>query len=261
MEGDKTMLPDGLTQLPEGMSQAVFLLLLATSFAGSFITVAFGIGGGALTLAVMASLVPPAALIPTHGVIQIGSNLGRALVTFRHIFWPAVPAFALGSVIGAGVGGSLAVSLPPAWVQIGVGSFVIWSVLGRPPKGVRDWPLAVGVVSSFLTMFFGATGLFVAIFTKSQKLPRHDHVATQAALMTVQHGIKTMVFGLLGFAFSAWWGVVIAMIAAGFLGTLAGKRLLNRLDDRKFRLALDVILVLLSLRLIWGGLRQLLAAS
>ncbi|NHF73876.1 sulfite exporter TauE/SafE family protein [Paracoccus xiamenensis] len=255
------MLPDTLTLLPEGMSQTVFTVLLLASFAASFITVAFGIGGGALTLAVMATLVPPAALIPTHGVIQIGSNLGRAAVTFRHIFWPALPAFTLGSVIGAGIGGSLAISLPPAWVQIGIGGFVIWSVLGRPPKGVRDWPLTVGVISSFLTMFFGATGLFVAVFTKSQKLPRHDHVATHAALMTVQHGIKTIAFGLLGFAFSEWWGFVIAMIAAGFLGTLAGKRLLNRLDDRLFRRALDLILVLLSLRLIWAGMRQLLAGT
>ena len=255
------MLHNGLMHLPDGMSQGVFAALLATSFVGSFITVAFGIGDGALLLAVMATLVPPAALIPTHGVVQIGSNLGRAAVTFRHIFWPALPAFTLGSAIGAGIGGSLAVSLPPAWVQIGVGSFVIWSVLGRPPKGVRDWPLTVGAISSFLTMFFGATGLFVATFTKSQKLPRHDHVATHAALMTVQHGVKTIAFGLLGFAFSEWWGFVIAMIAAGFLGTLAGKRLLNRLDDRMFRRALDVILVLLSLRLIWGGIRQLLAGS
>jgi hypothetical protein len=44
--------------------------------------VAFGIGGGAALLAVMASLVPPAALIPVHGVVQVGSNLGRALTTF-----------------------------------------------------------------------------------------------------------------------------------------------------------------------------------
>lgn len=80
------MLHNGLMHLPDGMSQGVFAALLATSFVGSFITVAFGIGGGALLLAVMATLVPPAALIPTHGVVQIGSNLGRAAVTFRHIF-------------------------------------------------------------------------------------------------------------------------------------------------------------------------------
>ena len=112
--------------LPDGMTDIVFLVLVATSFAASLITVAFGIGGGGVLLAVMAILVPPAALIPTHGVIQIGSNLGRALITFGRIFWPAIPAFAAGSVIGAAAGGAIVVSLPPAWVQIGVGCFVIW---------------------------------------------------------------------------------------------------------------------------------------
>lgn len=245
------------TLLPAGMSELTFAILMATSFAGSLITVAFGIGGGAILLAVMASLVPPAALIPTHGVIQIGSNLGRAIVTFRHIFWPALPAFTLGSAVGAAIGGTFAVNLPPAWVQIGVGSFVLWTVIGKPPKGVRDWPFTVGIISSFLTMFFGATGTFVATFTKSQALPRHSHVATHAALMTVQHGVKSLAFAVLGFAFWAWAGFIIAMIAAGFLGTLVGRLVLNRMDDRRFRLALDTILILLSLRLIYGGASEL----
>lgn len=243
--------------LPDGMSQLVFAVLAATSFVGSFITVAFGIGGGGIMLAVMATLVPPAALIPTHGVIQIGSNLGRAVLTFRHIYWPALPAFAAGSGVGATVGGAIAVSLPPAIVQIGVGSFVVWSVFARPPKGLRNRPLIVGALSSFLTMFFGATGLFVATFTKSLNLPRHDHVATHAALMTVQHGVKTVAFGLLGFAFAHWWAFIAAMILAGFLGTMAGRLLLNRIDDRRFRLALDAILLLLSARLIYAGLSDL----
>lgn len=245
------------TLMPEGMSHLTFVTLMATSFAGSLITVAFGIGGGALLLTVMATLVPPAALIPTHGVIQIGSNLGRAAVTFRHVFWPALPAFTAGSIVGAAIGGSVVINLPPAWVQIGVGCFIIWTVLGRPPKGVRDWPFTVGTISSFLTMFFGATGPFVATFTKSQALPRHAHVATHAALMTVQHGVKSITFAVLGFAFASWAGFIIAMIAAGFIGTLVGKSVLNRMDDRRFRLALDVMLVLLSLRLIHGGVTQL----
>lgn len=244
--------------LPDGMTEIVFAVLVVTSFAASFITAAFSIGGGSILLAVMATLVPPAALIPTHGVIQIGSNFGRALLSFPHIFWPALPAFAFGSVIGVAVGGTIVVSLPPAWVQIGVGGFVIWSVLAKPPKGLRDWPLLVGVLSSFLTMFFGATGLFVATFTKSHKLPRHSHVATHAALMTVQHGVKTIAFGLLGFVFAQWWAFIVAMICAGFGGTLAGKLMLNRIDDRWFRQALDVFLILLSLRLIYGGLRDIL---
>lgn len=253
------MIPELL--LPADMSELVFAILILASFAGSFITVAFGIGGGAMLLAVMASLVPPAALIPTHGVIQLGSNLGRALMVFAHIHWPAIAGFAAGSVIGAAAGGAIVVNLPPALIQIGVGLFVIWSIFARAPGWVRDWPILIGGVSSFLTMFFGATGLFVATFTKSLSLPRHAHVATHASLMTVQHGVKTLAFGILGFAFADWWAFVLAMMAAGLAGTLAGRLILDRIDDRRFKLALDAILILLSIRLIWAGGSELLAAS
>ena len=63
--------------LPPGVGALVAVVLLGASFLGSFITVAFGIGGGGFFLAVLAALVPPAALIPVHGVVQFGSNLGR----------------------------------------------------------------------------------------------------------------------------------------------------------------------------------------
>ncbi|MCT7378037.1 sulfite exporter TauE/SafE family protein [Chelativorans salis] len=242
--------------LPQGMGDFVFILLLGVSFLSSLITVAFGIGGGAALLAVMATLVPPAALIPTHGVVQIGSNLGRALVTVRHVYWPAIPAFLLGSIVGAGAGGLLVVGIPPYMVQIGVGAFILWSVFGRPPKGVRDWPLLVGAFSSFLTMFFGATGPFVAIYTKSHSLPRHAHVATHAMLMTIQHGVKTVAFGLLGFAFTEWLFFIVAMILFGLAGTLTGRLLLNRMDDHRFRYALNIVLSILAVRLIFGGLQQ-----
>ncbi|MBD3765767.1 MAG: sulfite exporter TauE/SafE family protein, partial [Rhodobacterales bacterium] len=53
--------------MPPDMTTGVAAALLVTSVAASFITIAFGIGGGVLLLAVMASLVPPVALIPVHG--------------------------------------------------------------------------------------------------------------------------------------------------------------------------------------------------
>ena len=245
---------EALTSLPEGLSALAFWVLLAFSFIASFITVALGIGGGGLLLAVMASLVPPAALIPVHGVVQLGSNAGRAGMLWRQISGPALPGFVLGSVIGCGLGGVVVVELPPNIVQIGVGAFVIYSVFAKPPKWLSRWPWLTGGVSSFLTMFFGATGLFVANYTKSLALPRHEHVATHAALMTVQHGLKVLVFGLLGFAFSAWAPVIVALILAGLAGTFTGRHLLNRMTDHGFKRALDILLVLISARLIWSGL-------
>lgn len=242
-----------------GFDPWVFAGLLAASFAGSFITVALGIGGGALLLAVMASLMPPAALIPVHGVIQAGSNVFRAGVLFAHIHWQPFAAFAVGTAIGAALGGSLAVNLPPAIIQIAVGGFVIFSVLGKPPVWLSKQPGPTGLISSFLTMFFGATGLFVANFTKSLTLPRQAHVATHAALMSLQHALKVVAFGLLGFAFGPWLGFIVVMIGAGFLGTLAGRMVLVRMSDTGFKRALDVVLILISLRLIWKGIQGLVA--
>ena len=115
--------------LPPDLSGAVITLLLGTSFIGSLITVAFGIGGGALLLAVMAVTMPPHALIPVHGVVQLGSNAGRAILFVRETFWPALPWFVLGSVIGVAVGGNIAMNIPPWVVQVGVGVFIAWSVL------------------------------------------------------------------------------------------------------------------------------------
>lgn len=244
--------------LPPDMGAPVFFVLLAASFFSSFITVAFGIGGGATLLAVMATLVPAGVLIPTHGVVQAGSNLGRAAVMLGHVHWPAIPAFILGSLAGTGMGGGLVIGIPPSLVHVGVGSFIAWSVIGRPPKAIRRWPVTVGAASSFLTMFFGATGPFVATYTKSLGLGRHAHVATHATLMTVQHALKTVTFGLLGFTFADWLPFVLAMIAFGFAGTVAGRLVLIRMDDVRFRRALDLVLLLIALRLIVGGVMQLL---
>lgn len=249
---------DALAMLfPTELTPWAGLVLLGFSFLGSFITVALGIGGGALVLAVMASLMPPAALIPVHGVVQLGSNALRAALMIGHTRWPSVWAFAAGAVVGAVLGGVVVVELPPGLVLIGVGAFVIFSVLSRPPAWLRRSGALAGAVSSFLTMFFGATGPFVATYVKSLDLSRQPHVATHAVLMTLQHGLKIVVFGVLGFAFGPWLGFMAAMIGAGFLGTLAGRSVLIRMSDKGFKFALDVVLILISIRLIWQGFQSL----
>jgi uncharacterized membrane protein YfcA len=245
--------------LHAGLGWPVAGSLAALSFVASFITVAFGIGGGAVMLAVMAVSMPAAAIIPVHGLVQLGSNVGRLAIMLRHVHRAVVPAFVLGSVFGVTIGGSMVVQLPAGAIQIGVGSFILWSVFFRPPAFLRDSAAITGAFSSFLTMFFGGTGPFVATYIKGQGLDRMTHVATHAALMTIQHLLKILVFGLLGFVFSQWLGFVALLIAAGFLGTLVGRHALTRINERYFLRVLNVVLTLLALRLIWGGTTSFIA--
>ena len=59
--------------------------LVLTAGVTSLMTATLGIGGGVLLLVIMAQLVPIAALIPVHGLVQLGSNANRAIMTRQHI--------------------------------------------------------------------------------------------------------------------------------------------------------------------------------
>jgi uncharacterized membrane protein YfcA len=63
-----------------------------------------------------------------------------------------------------------------------------------------------------------------------------------------------LVFGLLGFAFGPYVPLMALMVGLGFLGTLAGRHILLRVDPKKFTLVLNIVLTLLAVRLIGQAL-------
>lgn len=244
--------------IPADIGLTVSLALIGLSAFTSFLTAAAGIGGGVVMIAAMASLLPAPLVIPLHGVVQIGSNFGRAALMVRHTNWHIVLPFLGGSLIGVAVGGMVAVQLPPAILYMGLGGFILWSAWS---KGValpgRSASLATGIFSSFLTMFFGATGPFVAAMIKRAKLGRMEHVATHAVAMTGQHSVKILAFGALGFAFAPYIGFLAAMVVSGFVGTYIGKHVLVKANDDLFHTIVAWILTALALRLFYQGAQAL----
>lgn len=248
-----------MSLLPPDLEPLAAILLIAASMGTSFITAAFGIGGGIMLVAIMAVMLPPAALIPVHGVVQLGSNFGRALIMLKHVERSVIPPFLVGSAIGAGLGGVVFIQFPPWVVQFGLAGFITWSAVGRLPAIGKGHVFAAGAVSSFLTMFFGATGSFVAATVKGMKLPPLEHLATHSTLMTLQHLLKSLAFGFLGFAFAPWAPFIVAMIASGFLGTVIGRHVLARMGHRYFQTVLSGILLALAARLAWSGVQGMMA--
>lgn len=240
--------------LPLELSPDIALLLMACSAVTSMITAALGAGGGVMLLALMAMWLPPAAVIPVHGIIQLGSNAGRMTMTWKHIDWRVIAAFAPGVALGALAGSLVLVSLPPwAW-QITIALFVLYLCWGPKLPALalgQGGILAASALTSFISLFVGATGPLVAAFIKQIHTDRFTTVATFATAMTLQHLPKAVVFGLAGFVFRDWIGFLAAMIACGFAGTWLGLHLLSRLGNQAFRTAFNVLLTLLALRLLW----------
>ena len=245
--------------LPPAMPLLDAGLLVAASLVTSFISAAFGIGGGFTLIALLALLLPPAALIPVHGIVQFGSNAGRAGIMLKDVVWRPVLPFVIGTVIGAGLGAMVVVQLPPWAVQLALGIFIIWAVFAKLPPIQQRYILLGGVVSSFLTMFFGATGNFIAAMVKSMNLDPVPHVATHSLMMTFQHFVKVLIFGLIGFQFGPYIILIIGMLISGFIGTIIGSRFLTKAGGRYFKPVLNTILFLAAARLIWAGVEGLLA--
>ena len=245
--------------LPPAMSLLDAGLLVAASLVTSFISAAFGIGGGFTLIALLALLLPPAALIPVHGIVQLGSNAGRVGIMLKDVVWRPVLPFVIGTVIGASLGAMVVVQLPPWAVQLALGIFIIWVVFAKLPPIQQRYILLGGIVSSFLTMFFGATGNFIAAMVKSMNLDPVPHVATHSLMMTFQHFVKVLIFGLIGFQFGPYMILIIGMLISGFIGTIIGSRFLTKAGGRYFKPVLNTILFLAAARLIWAGVEGLLA--
>lgn len=249
--------------LPADCSPWLAAALSALSFVTSMLTASAGLGGGVIMLAAMASVMPPAAVIPLHGVIQLGSNAGRAFVLRDEVDRKVLAWFALGAFAGVVLGGSVVVVLPPGVLELLLGLFILYSAWGAGFRKLRiaDRGFAlVGVATSFVTMFVGGTGPLVAAFVNPDRFGKEATVATHGACMTLQHGFKVAMFIVLGFAFGPWLVLLALMIAAGFLGTLAGRAVLLELPEKTFRCVFKTVLTLLALRVLWSAAAVLASA-
>lgn len=256
------VLPAGIgTLLPAGIDPWAAGALIVLSCFTSLLTAAVGLGGGLLMLAAMTFVVPVEALIPVHGVVQLGSNLGRSFILARSAARRVLVPFAFGAVVGAAVGALVVTDLPIGVLTTLIGGFVLvmtWVKL--PPLGRGETGVVGigGAVATVLTMFVGATGPFVMALFQQSGLSHRELVATSTVAMTMQHSLKTMAFGLIGFAFAAWVPLMAAMIVAGFVGTTIGARLLDTLPEKSLKRALKFVLTAVAVQLLVEGLLGLL---
>jgi uncharacterized membrane protein YfcA len=243
------------------LSVAGFFILCGVSFLGSLIAGALGLGGGVLVLATMANLLPPTVLVPIHGVVQLGSNLSRAVLSWQHTLISIVAPFLAGSIIGAALGAQFVVALPKYLLQVVIALFILVSTWAPKFQSVSAGKVKfffVGALTTVVTMFVGGTGVLVGTFVAPACRERHQFVGTHAAVMTIQHGLKIVTFALLGFAFGPYMPLLIGLVLFSFIGSYAGKLALNRLPERIFRIALKATLSILSLQLLYTALGQII---
>lgn len=238
-------------------------VLCAAAFAAATLSAIIGMAGGIVLLTIMLLYFEPLVAIPLHGVIQLVSNSSRTFIQRAHVEWSLVWRYALLLLPMAYIGLFVARALSPQLGKALIGVFVLlatwrpgWLTLGTRPEKIRPGRrfFVLGGVAGFLQMNIGAVGPLIAPFFLNLGLSRQGVVGTKAAVQTLGHVIKILLFGAVGFAYSQYGLLLVSMCALVVLGTWTGSQLLERVNERVFTWLFKSVLTLIAIRLVvWDG--------
>lgn len=229
------------------------VLLIAIAFATATLTAITGIGGGMMLIAIMPGLLPAAAIVPVHAMVQLFSNSSRALFGWRFLRWEFVLAFIGGSIIGgsiaAGVTREINLDYTPLFIAAYI-LFIVWGPRLQFSKPIRGEFVFIGMLQTGLSMMVGATGPMGQATLLARGLQRDALVVTGALMTSFTHLIKIILFALLGFSFFAYWKIILGMSIAVTLGAWLGTRIRYKIPEALFKKTLKWVLTLLALRMI-----------
>lgn len=238
------------------------LVLVAVAFLISIWNTSVG-PSGAVTFATMATLLPPPVVVPIHAVTEAAANVVRTYILRQYVDWRFVLPFAAGGLLGFGLGMPLVrlVSSSHDILQIILGSFILiatWVPLARlgPEKGF--FAAAGGLVTSFLTLFVGATTPLVAATIGQRHKDHKKVIGTSAGCMLYQHFLKIPIFGVLGFSFGAYANLLLALVLATTIGTWIGRQLLIKIPLDIIKPIFKIVITILGIKILLEGLYNVL---
>ena len=236
------------------MSLEFISIFAALSFATSFLTSIFSVGGGIIMLVALAQSFSPGTLIPLHGAIQLSNNLSRTFVYREFFQWHLIQNILIATSIGS-LGGILLFGAIPEeiliWLIAGTILFFTWAPLDNFILSImrNDW--FCGLISGFAGIFIGANGPLVTAYMRTKNLTPESLVANHGAVMIYQDSIKVLLFiYFFGFSLEEYIFFISILAVAGFAGAFLAKAIISLIPYEKFNIALKLLLSFLALILV-----------
>lgn len=246
------------------MTPDPFTLLVAITavFLIAFMKGAFGGGFAIVGVPLLAIVMDP---------IEAGAMLAPLFVAmdmFALRYWspstwskPDLKALVPALVVGIGLGTWLLGVLDHRAVAILIGGVTLvfaarWYVGGdRSVRRERSLAAATfaGTASGVTTMIAHSGGPPLAMYLLPLGLPKNIYAGTTSLFFTAGNLIKLFPWLWLGSIAGAPWMLMLVVLPAVPLGVWAGWKLHERLDQVKLYRLLYALLVIVSAKLIWGG--------
>lgn len=225
------------------MSLIVTSLLLIVVLITATVSGVFGMAGGLMLMGALTLAMPVAAAMVTHGAVQFVSNGWRAVLHRKHINWPIILMYGVGSAIAAGALALVTYNPSKAWVYLMLGLVpgLAWIPKGRfnLDASKRGHAVACGLTVTGLNVVAGVSGPLLDVFFVRTALTRHTIVATKAATQAFSHTVKMVFYGVPMLSavgesgMPPWWFFLVAAPLA-MIGAWLGGKVLDRMSDVNF---------------------------
>lgn len=197
--------------------------------------------------------------MPILTVAQLIGNASRVWLNRTHVSYGVVRWFALGAV-PAVAGSLLFASAPVEPLKRVLGAFLLLMVAGRRfgPRALGHIRLPLAAFArhrwrfGFLSALLGSVGPLMAPFFLAAGLVKDAYIGTEALATVIVHATKLVTYqqvALLTPA-NALAGVMLGPVM--ILGSIAGKRIVERLSESMFIALVEVTLLVAGLGFLTG---------
>lgn len=219
-----------------------------------------GTGASILLLPILVFEYGPQQAVPIMAIASVMANLAKVLSWWREVNWRAFAAYSLPGVPAAALGARTLLVLPPRLVDLALGAFFLAMIpmqrrLRLRERSIGLWELALaGAVIGFLTGIVLSTGPLSVPAFSAFGLVKGAFLSTEAVSSLALMVSKAVTFRQLGAlpGPAILQGLIIG--ASVMAGAFLGKRLVQRMSLRTFRLLLDAVLLVSGLSLLWAAL-------
>ena len=193
-------------------------------------------------MGILASLLPVAAAMVLHGLIQLTSNGYRAWLNRKDIEWRIVATLLIGNVTALAALAFVSFAPDRVMVLLALGAlpYIAWALPKNLALDVTKTPVGIfaGLVVVATNLLAGVGGPLLDVFFQRVALTRHQVVATKAVAQALGHISKIIFYGGLAATASvqdwpALWLLALTVIAS-VTGTTLGKRVLDAMADAVF---------------------------
>lgn len=232
------------------------VVITVGGFIAAFVNAAFATGGVYIVLLSSISVLPITAAIQLQAAFSASSLFGRVFFFWKDIDWTIVSTFALGCLVGVGLGTVTFANLPDQLISILLGFVLLLMIwlpkLPKAPRLKRPF-MYIGVVHSYISAIFGVGGILQPAILRTD-LRKDVITGTLAACMVAMEAMKVSGYLSIGFNYANYIPHIICANIAGVLGVWAGKRVTHLISEQTFRTFFKIFVSLVALRLIWRGL-------